>query len=77
MLLHKPSFSAVSGGTAGYTIASSNANLAFNDNGGGTPANANNGVRNAGEGGIWTLTTAGAIVVTVPAGNIIQLVLPP
>ncbi len=61
----------VSGGTAGYTIASSNANLAFNDNGGGTPANANNGVRDVGEGGIWTLAAPGPIVVTIPAGNIV------
>ena len=61
----------VAGGTPGYTIASSNANLAFNDNGGGTPANANNGVRDPGEGGIWTLAAAGPVIVTVPAGDII------
>lgn len=60
----------VSGGTAGYVVASNNANLAFNDNGdgGGT---ANNGIRDGGEGGIWALAAPGPIVVTVPAGNII------
>ncbi|MEW6570043.1 MAG: Ig-like domain-containing protein [Nitrospirota bacterium] len=54
----------ISGGTVPYTTTSSDLNRAFNDNGAGGGI-AGNGVRDGGEGGIWT---GASIVVTIPAG---------
>ena len=59
----------ITGGVPGYTIISSNANLVFNDNGNGGGI-ANDGIRNGGEGGVWTLAAPGSIVVTIPAVNV-------
>ena len=45
--------------------------FAFNDDGGGggTPSQANNGIKDPGEGGLWTLPAPGTIVVTIPGGD--------
>lgn len=63
----------ITGGTPNYTILSTNANLAFNDNGvgGGT---ANNGIRDGAEGGVWSvITDGGTFNVTISGGDIVAM----
>jgi hypothetical protein len=61
----------ITGGTAGYTVISSDASLVFNDDGagGGTPGD---GIQNGTEGGTWAVANDGdSISVTIPSGDIV------
>jgi hypothetical protein len=58
----------ITGGVPGYTVVSSNANLAFNDNG----ASPGDGVKDPDEGGTWAVANDGdSISVTIPADDIV------